>query len=183
MLDFKGPQVHLDLHLELALEVRWHSPRVPAGATSAILEFVRHGRVAREHATRPFAKDEEPEQDSRMGLPYDHTAPPLRLRRPLQGVPGLILFGLDRAEVDVHQDLELAREIVGYSPRVPAGATSAILEITLGDHLARLVEDPQPRGRDGRSILLDDRPVLLAGLTLQDQPDRHLAVRHPLHVG
>ncbi len=118
-----------------------------------------------------------------MGLPYSHTVPPLRLGRPLQGVPGLILFGLDRTEVDVHQNLELAREIVGYSPRVPAGATSAILEITLGDYLARFVENPQLGGRHRRSVLLDDRPVLLAGLTLQDQPNRHFAVRHPLNVG
>src|SRR5512133_3232077 len=42
MPDFKGSQVHLDLHLELALEPFWHSPRVPADATSAILELVCH---------------------------------------------------------------------------------------------------------------------------------------------
>jgi hypothetical protein len=118
-----------------------------------------------------------------MRLPHSHTVPPLRLRRPLQGVPGLILFGLDRTEVDVHQDLELTREIVGYAPRVPAGTTSAILEASLGYHLARLVEDPQPGGRDRRAVLLDDRPVLLTRLTLQDQPDRHLAIRHALNVG
>src|SRR5512139_2925866 len=41
LVDFEGPQVDMDLHLELALEPFWHSPRVPAGATSAILELVR----------------------------------------------------------------------------------------------------------------------------------------------
>ena len=46
MRDFKGPQVHLDLHLEPAPETFWHSPRVPAGATSAIFELVCHQHVS-----------------------------------------------------------------------------------------------------------------------------------------
>jgi hypothetical protein len=38
---FKRPQVNIHLHLVLAFEITWHSPRVPAGAASAILEFAR----------------------------------------------------------------------------------------------------------------------------------------------
>jgi hypothetical protein len=40
MGEFKGAQVESDLHLIPAFEPFWHSPRVPAGATSAIFEFV-----------------------------------------------------------------------------------------------------------------------------------------------
>ncbi len=35
---FKRPEVGIYLHLVLAFEVGWHSPRVPAGAASPILE-------------------------------------------------------------------------------------------------------------------------------------------------
>ena len=38
-LPFKRPQVHIYLHLVFALEVAWHSPRVPADAASAKGEF------------------------------------------------------------------------------------------------------------------------------------------------
>jgi hypothetical protein len=38
MLDLKGAQVKIDLHLELTLETGWHSTRAPAGATSTKLE-------------------------------------------------------------------------------------------------------------------------------------------------
>ena len=38
---FKRPQVDIHLHLVLALEIPWHSPRVPADAASAILESAR----------------------------------------------------------------------------------------------------------------------------------------------
>lgn len=38
MGDFKGPQVKLDLHLELAFESFRHSPRAPAGTASAIFK-------------------------------------------------------------------------------------------------------------------------------------------------
>ncbi len=40
MGDFKGSQVEIDLHLEPAFEPVWHSPRVPAGPTSTILECI-----------------------------------------------------------------------------------------------------------------------------------------------
>ncbi len=33
------PKVHIDKHFVLALEGFWHSPRVPAGASSAILKL------------------------------------------------------------------------------------------------------------------------------------------------
>ncbi len=46
----------------------------------------------------------------------------------LQGVPGLLVPDPERTEIDVHLDLELIPEIGGHSPRVPAGATSAIRE-------------------------------------------------------
>jgi len=38
---FKKPQIDIHLHLVLALEILWHSPRVPADTASAILEFAR----------------------------------------------------------------------------------------------------------------------------------------------
>jgi len=38
-LDFKRPEIHIYLYLVLAFETLWHSPRVPAYAASAILEF------------------------------------------------------------------------------------------------------------------------------------------------
>jgi hypothetical protein len=38
--DFKGPRIDVNLYLEPAFETFWHSPRVPAGPTSAILEFI-----------------------------------------------------------------------------------------------------------------------------------------------
>jgi len=41
LLDFKRPEIHVYLHLVLAFEILWHSPRVPADAASAILEFAR----------------------------------------------------------------------------------------------------------------------------------------------
>jgi hypothetical protein len=41
LFDLKGPQVCIDPDLELALEPIWHSPRVPADATSAIGELAR----------------------------------------------------------------------------------------------------------------------------------------------
>lgn len=40
MGDFKGSQIDIDLHLESAFESFWHSPRVPAGTTSTILELI-----------------------------------------------------------------------------------------------------------------------------------------------
>ena len=43
---FKRPQVNIHLHLVLALEILWHSPRVPADAASAILEFARGNYVS-----------------------------------------------------------------------------------------------------------------------------------------
>ena len=42
---FKRPQIDIHLHLVLALEILWHSPRVPACAASAILEFARGKNV------------------------------------------------------------------------------------------------------------------------------------------
>jgi len=43
---FKRPQIDIHLHLVLALEILWHSPRVPACAASAILEFTRGKNAA-----------------------------------------------------------------------------------------------------------------------------------------
>ena len=40
MCDLKGPEVDVDLHLELPFEIRRYSPRVLADATSTIFEFV-----------------------------------------------------------------------------------------------------------------------------------------------
>ncbi|MHC4216406.1 MAG: hypothetical protein ACYSWP_23900 [Planctomycetota bacterium] len=37
----KCSQVNIDLYPVLALEGFWYSPRVPAGASSAVLEFAR----------------------------------------------------------------------------------------------------------------------------------------------
>ena len=42
---FKRPQIDIHLHLVLALEILWHSPRVPASAASAIGELA-HGKYA-----------------------------------------------------------------------------------------------------------------------------------------
>jgi len=39
LLDFKRPQIHIYFNLVFAFEILWHSPRVPAYAASAILEF------------------------------------------------------------------------------------------------------------------------------------------------
>lgn len=39
LVDFKRPGIHIYLYKVLALEILWHSPRVPAYAASAILEF------------------------------------------------------------------------------------------------------------------------------------------------
>lgn len=43
----KGPQVDIYLHLVFALEVAWHSPRVPADAASAIGEFAGGKNLSR----------------------------------------------------------------------------------------------------------------------------------------
>lgn len=47
MPDLKSSQVDIDLYLEPAFEIRWHSPRVPADATSAVFERVlsQHGSI------------------------------------------------------------------------------------------------------------------------------------------
>ena len=39
LVDFKRPGIHIYLYKVLAFEILWHSPRVPAYAASAILEF------------------------------------------------------------------------------------------------------------------------------------------------
>ena len=44
---FKGPKVNIYLHLVFAFEILWHSPRVPAGASSPILEFTRGKYISR----------------------------------------------------------------------------------------------------------------------------------------
>ena len=41
LLNFNRPEIHIYLYLVLAFEILWHSPRVPAYAASAILEFAR----------------------------------------------------------------------------------------------------------------------------------------------
>jgi len=43
----KGPQVDINLDLVFALEVAWHSPRVPADAASAIGEFAGGKNLSR----------------------------------------------------------------------------------------------------------------------------------------
>jgi len=47
MLGCKRPQVNIYLHLVFALEVVWHSPRVPADAASAIGEFTGGKNLSR----------------------------------------------------------------------------------------------------------------------------------------
>ena len=58
-------------------------------------------------------------------------------------VPGLVLFYFKRPQVNIHQYLVLALEVLWYPPRVPAGAASAILEFAGGKHVSRLIDNFQ----------------------------------------
>jgi hypothetical protein len=56
-------------------------------------------------------------------------------------MPGPFVLGLERTEIDLHLHLELAVEVGGYSPRVPAGAASPISETVIDEHLPRFVDN------------------------------------------
>lgn len=56
-------------------------------------------------------------------------------------MPGSFVFDLEGSEVDIHLHLELSLEVIWHSPRVPAGAASAIPETVIEQHLSGFVND------------------------------------------
>ena len=79
-------------------------------------------------------------------------------------VPDFLHFGFKRPKVGFNFDLVFAFEGFWYSPRVPAGAASAILEFSGGKNIAFLVNDFQFRGANVAIIFLYARTIFFAGL-------------------
>ena len=68
-------------------------------------------------------------------------------------MPGFVLLDLKRFQVDIYLHLDLACEILWYSPRVSANATSPILELPGANYLTEFIDDLEPRCRDRRLAL------------------------------
>ena len=83
---------------------------------------------------------------------------------------------LQRPQVGLYADRELARESVRHPPRVPARAASAKLKCSSVDYLAAGIHDLQPRGLQACGALQDGpRVVGLAGAPLQKVVERNLS--------
>ena len=65
----------------------------------------------------------------------------------LYHVPGFILLNFKRPKVDIDLHLKFAFEILRYSPRVPAEATSPVLELSRNQHLPGLAKNLECRCR------------------------------------
>lgn len=74
-------------------------------------------------------------------------------------MPGFLCFCLKRPEVNIHLHSEFTLEIVRCSPRVPAGAASAIFEFAGGENLAGLIDDLEVRLRLQLPVFLSSGDV------------------------
>ena len=81
------------------------------------------------------------------------------------------MFDLKGPQGDVDPDLELAFEIGGHSPRVPAGAASAILEVVLNEHRSVLSNNLKGQFRATSTVSEDNRLILLTGTASDDRAD------------
>jgi len=86
-------------------------------------------------------------------------------------VPGFLLLDFKRPEIQIYIYLVLAFEILWHSPRVPAYAASAILEIARGKLLAGLVDNFNLWFRQGAIMCQYLRTVVFAGLANQCKAD------------
>ncbi len=79
-------------------------------------------------------------------------------------MPGLILFHFEfeRSHLGLDPHLEPAFEFMGHSPRVPAGAASAIRELAGGEDLALFIQDFYMRRRHRLAVLSNNLVVALA---------------------
>jgi hypothetical protein len=82
----------------------------------------------------------------------------------LYHVPGFLLLDFKRPEIQIYLYLVLAFEILWHSPRVPADAASAILELAGGKLLAGLVDNCKRWCRQGAVMCQYLWAVVFAGL-------------------
>jgi len=89
----------------------------------------------------------------------------------LKGSPRAVVLDFERSGIHFHLDLYLAAEPGWYSPRVPADAASAILELILVNHPSRLVHQRERRGGQPDAIFADARQVSFSRLPFYGQSD------------
>ncbi len=126
---------------------------------------------------------DEHRRDGPVQFPQRRTTPRRRATALLQGAPGPLVLDLERTEVDGYLHLELARELRRHSPRVPAGAASAIRELGFIDNGSLSIDDSHPGSRRCTIVLFDGRLIRFAGPALEDELNRSRAGIHPPHPG
>ena len=86
-------------------------------------------------------------------------------------VPGFIRLCFERSHVGIYLHFEFSLEITWCSPRVPAGAASAIFESAGGKNFSRLVDNAKGRRLLPLTVFLDSAGVFFSGLTLDNKTD------------
>src|SRR4030042_5139840 len=80
-------------------------------------------------------------------------------------VPGFLLLDFKRPEIHIYLYQVLALAILWHSPRVPAYAASAILEIARGKYCPCFIHNLKFRGFENTAVLHYLWVITLAGLT------------------
>jgi len=83
----------------------------------------------------------------------------------LYQVPGFLLVDFNRPQIYVYFYLVLAFEILWHSPRVPADAASAILEIARGKYISCFIYNLKFRCFESTAVLYYSWIVTFAGLS------------------
>jgi hypothetical protein len=97
-------------------------------------------------------------------------------------VPCFIRLCFERPHVGINLHFEFSFEITWCSPRVPAGAASAIVEFVGGKNFAGLVYNVKGRRGLPLTVLLDSAGVFFSGLTLDNKTDGNVTAAY-LDIG
>jgi len=97
-------------------------------------------------------------------------------------VPGFIRLCFERAHISFYLHFEFSFEITWCSPRVPAGAASAIFESAGSEGFAGLIYYIKSRSRLPLAVLLDSAGVFFSGLTFDNKTDGNIKTAD-LYIG